>query len=77
MMMRLWLVLVQIVFMAKKVMTYYLDEAEVTPYMVVQEMITSMVEQEGTLSSEGKVTIFLSVSPVLIGDAKGKGEMTL
>ena len=58
-------------------MTYYLDEAEVTPYMVVQEMITSMVEQEGTLSSEEKVTIFLSVSPVLIGDAKGKGEMTL
>ena len=76
-MMRLWLVLVQIVFMVKKVMTYYLDEAEVTPYMVVQEMITSMVEQEGTLSSEEKVTIFLSVSPVLIGDAKGKGEMTL
>lgn len=76
-MMRLWLVLVQIVFMAKKVMTYYLDEAEVTPYMVVQEMITSMVEQEGTLSLEEKVTIFLSVSPVLIGDAKGKREMTL
>lgn len=77
MMMRLWLVLVQIAFMAKKVMTYYLDEAEVTPYMVVQEMITSMVEQEGTLSLEEKVTIFLSVSPVLIGDAKGRGEMTL
>ena len=77
MMMRLWLVLVQIVFMVKKVVTYYLDEAGVTSYMVVQEMITSMVEQEGTLSLEEKVTIFLSVSPVLIGDAKGKGEMTL
>ena len=63
--------------MVKRVMTYCLDEAEVTAFLVGQEMIILMAEQEGTLCSVEKVTTSLSVRQVSTDGARVKEEKIL